>query len=312
MLATSPRQKTAAVESRDELLYLLTRASELEHNLACVYLYAGYSLKTDVAEGGMTAEEVQAARRWKRQLAHVAVEEMLHLAQVANLLTAVGGAPHFARSNFPIPPQAFPFAIPIALEPFSQALIERLVCYEMPETGILSPEKEKFYKTIRERVAPEFDLEEAMRLQNSVEPFDIDFRTVGEFYHKIESAFRSIPPERLFIGPLAAQANPRYLDLPKELVQVTDVESACRGIEMIIEQGEAPTKDHPDSHFSIFDTIRREYELLSTQAEAEGRVFDPVRPMISNPTTRGAGDAPGANRITDAVARACWAFQCGI
>ena len=93
----------APVTTRVELLYLLTRASELEHNLACVYLYAGYSLKTSLSEGGMTADELTAVRNWKRRIAHVAVEEMLHLAQVCNLMTAVGGAAHFARTNFPIP-----------------------------------------------------------------------------------------------------------------------------------------------------------------------------------------------------------------
>ena len=83
---------------------------------------------------------------------------------------------------------------------------------------------------------------ETIRLQNSVEPFDIDFRTVGEFYHKIETAFYRIPAERLFIGDPAAQANPQYLDLPKELVRVVDADSACRAIEMIIEQGESPPR----------------------------------------------------------------------
>ncbi|HEX8805753.1 MAG TPA: ferritin-like domain-containing protein, partial [Candidatus Aquilonibacter sp.] len=84
----------APVTTREELLYLLTRASELEHNLACVYLYAGYSLKNDLDEGGMTEDELTAVRTWKRKLARVAVEEMLHLGQVSNMMTAVGGAPH--------------------------------------------------------------------------------------------------------------------------------------------------------------------------------------------------------------------------
>ena len=66
---------------------------------------------------------------------------MLHLAQVSNILTAVGGAPHFARSNFPMPASTFPFGIAITLEPLSQSLIERFVCYELPEEGVLSPER---------------------------------------------------------------------------------------------------------------------------------------------------------------------------
>ena len=301
--AAPASRRTAPVESREELLYLLTRASELEHNLACVYLYAGYSLKNDVREGGVTADDLQVVRKWKRRIAGVAVEEMLHLAQVSNILTAVGGAPHFARSNFPMSAATFPFGIEISLEPFSQELIERLVCYEMPEEGVLSSDRAAEYSDIRRRVAQDFDQAEAIRLQNSTEPFDIDFRTVGEFYHKIESAFDNIPPERLFIGPREAQANPRYLDLPTQLVEVVDPESAKRAIEMIVEQGESPTKDHPAAHFVVFDSIRREYEDLKRRAEAAGRTFDPVRPMISNPSTRGAGERAGTNRITDGVAQ---------
>ncbi len=306
MLTEQPRSdrgQIAPVETREELLYLLTRASELEHDLACVYLYAGYSLKTDLQEGGMTADELEFVRTWKRKLAGVAVEEMLHLAQVSNLITAVGGAAHFARTNFPMGAATFPFGIELSLEPFSAALIDRLVCYEMPEDGVLAPERVAEYQAIRARVAGDFNQTESIRVQNASEPFDIDFRTVGEFYHKVETAFHHIPADRLFVGPPQAQANPKYLDLPKELIEVTDVASACRAIEMIIEQGESPTKEHPDAHFAVFDSVRSEYRTLTEKAQREARIFDPVRPMIDNPTTRGSADAPGANRITDPVAR---------
>jgi len=293
----------APVDNRNELLYLLTRASELEHNLCLVYLYAGYSLKTDLKESGLTAVEFDAVRGWKQKIAHVAIEEMLHLAQVSNILTAVGGAPHFARGNFPMPPTTFPFGIKLTLEPFSQELIERLVVYEMPEEGVLPPDRSAEYKELCNRVVGDFDRSESIRIQNTLEPYDIDFRTVGEFYHKIESAFHRIPSDQLFIGDPKLQANPNYLDLPKLLVQVTDVATARSAIEMIVEQGEAPTKDHPDAHFAVFDSIRREYAGLKDAAQREGRVFEPVRPMLENPSTRGFGQAPGTNRITGAVAQ---------
>ncbi len=291
------------VETRDELLYLLTRASELEHDLACSYLYAGYSIKTRLEEGGLTFDEHVAIRKWKSRIAQVAVEEMLHLAQVSNILTAVGGAPHFARSNFPLPASTFPFGIAITLEPLSRSLLERFVCYEFPEDGVLSPEQMLEYEPIVKRTAAAADQLEMIRLRNSVEPYDIDFRTVGEFYHKIESAFKKIPADRLFIGDPTAQANPQYLDLPKDLVRVVDTDSACRAIEMIVEQGESPSAHHPDAHFVVFDRIRREYEELTAKAQVEGRVFEPVRPMIENPSTRGMGSLAGTNRITDVVAQ---------
>jgi len=294
----------APVETREELLYLLARASELEHDLACAYLYAGYSIKTSLDEGDLTSAELATVRTWKRKLAGVAVEEMLHLSQVSNILTAVGGAPHFARPNFPLPASAFPFGIPISLEPLSQDLIGRFVCYEMPEQGVLTPERMAEYEELRRRsVSVDADQLEAIRQQNAIEPFDIDFRTVGEFYHKVESAFRRIPASRLFIGDPAVQANPNYLDLTRELVQVVDVASACAAIEMIVEQGESPTSEHPDAHFVVFDSIRREYDALFLKAKEEGRRFDPFRPLLSNPSTRGVGVVSGTNRITDPVAQ---------
>ena len=50
------RSHIAPVKTREELIYLLSRASELEHGLACLYLFAAYSLKKDVSEGSMTEE----------------------------------------------------------------------------------------------------------------------------------------------------------------------------------------------------------------------------------------------------------------
>jgi CDGSH-type Zn-finger protein len=289
----------APVSCREELIYLLTRASELEHGLACVYLFAAYSLKGDVAEGGMTQEQAQAVGLWKRKIAAVAVEEMLHLAQVSNLLTAIGGAPHFKRSNFPLPTTAFPFGIELTLEPISMPLLERLVCYEMPEAGILSPDRQPTYDALHDRVAAAPRIADAKRTFHSTEPFEIDFKTVGEFYHKIESGFRSIPEGELFIGPPDAQARPRYLDLGGELITVTDRASAIAAIEMIVQQGEAPSTEHPDAHFCVFDSVRVEYEAFAKDAQRAGTVFDPVRPVLPNPMTRFYDDTTGGSLITD-------------
>jgi CDGSH-type Zn-finger protein len=298
------RSHIAPVTTREELIYLLSRASELEHGLACIYLFAAYSLKNDVSEGGMTEEQTEMVRGWRRQLCLVAVEEMGHLAQVANLLTAIGGAPHFKRTNFPLPPSAFPFGIRLSLEPFSQETIERFVCYEMPETGILLEEKQALFDPIRARVleshgALQTSLGEEEVDEESYEPFEIDFKTVGEFYHKIETGFTHIPQEELFIGPPEAQANARFVDLNGNLVSVVDQASACAAIEMIIEQGEAPTTAHPDAHFWVFDNIRVQYAEAMIQAEQSGIPFEPVRPVISNPMTRFYDDTSGGIVILD-------------
>jgi CDGSH-type Zn-finger protein len=294
------RSHIAPVTTREELIYLLSQAAELEHGLACVYLFAAHSLKSDVCEGGLTEDQAKMVRRWKRKLSGVAVEEMLHLAQVANMLTAVGGAPHFRRTNFPLPHDAFPFGIPLSLEPFSQALIERLVCYEMPEEGVLAPERRVPYEAIRKRVvAPRAAPEELMPTHCAVEPFPVDFDTVGEFYHKIGTGFASIAEEVLFIGPPEAQANARYVDLDGSLIAVVDRDSALRAIEMIVQQGEAPTSDHPDAHFCVFDAIRLEYEEAVERARASGTPFEPVRPVVANPMTHFYGDTSRGAMIGD-------------
>jgi hypothetical protein len=82
------------IESREELIYLLCEAAELEHILTCSYLFAGFSLKTSEDEG-LSERELTAVRGWKRSIFQVAVQEMLHLAIVNNLLTAIGAGPHF-------------------------------------------------------------------------------------------------------------------------------------------------------------------------------------------------------------------------
>jgi hypothetical protein len=133
----------------------------------------------------------------------------------------------------------------------------------------------------------------------ATEPFEIDFRTVGEFYHKIETGFLRIPEHELFIGPRDAQVNARYVDLSGELVAVTDRASACSAIDMIIEQGEAPSAAHPDAHFVVFDTIRKEYSREVASARARGESFDPVRRVVSNPMTRFHEDTSGGTVIAD-------------
>src|SRR5690349_13729471 len=88
------------VTTREELLPLLTRAFALEHELACVYFFSACSLKNDASEGALTEEQAAMVRRWRRGLTAGAMNRMLHLAQWANLLTAIGEPPRFTRPRF--------------------------------------------------------------------------------------------------------------------------------------------------------------------------------------------------------------------
>ena len=53
------------VENRKELSYLLCQAAEIEHLAMGQYLYAAFSLRTDVGPG-LSAEQLAAVERWRR------------------------------------------------------------------------------------------------------------------------------------------------------------------------------------------------------------------------------------------------------
>lgn len=92
------------IEHREALIYMLCEAAELEHGIMCQYLFAAFSLK-QTADEGLSARELEAVQRWRTRISHVATQEMLHLALVHNILSAIGAAPHLAWPRT-CPPEA--------------------------------------------------------------------------------------------------------------------------------------------------------------------------------------------------------------
>src|SRR5215831_6810968 len=107
------------VDTREELVYLLGQACEIEHGLMCEYLYAQFSLKRRTDEG-LTEGQLARVQAWEAALIGVIKQEMLHLALANNILTAIGAAPHFERPNFPILSRWYPPDVQIALVPFGE------------------------------------------------------------------------------------------------------------------------------------------------------------------------------------------------
>ena len=275
------------VENREELIYLMSEASEIEHMLMLEYLFAALSLKTDASEG-LTEEQLEAVKRWEGLILEVATQEMLHLALWGNLLTAIGGAPHFARPNFPQPLNYYPPGFQLALLPFSEQTLGNFVFNERPE-GM-------------EYDAPELELaREAMPplLTDAVVPYEPEFATQAHLYRAIERGFERLIEKygerRVFIGPPEAQATQRYFRWP-ELVQVTDLASARAAIETIVEQGEGARGDRHDAHFGMFLRVLVEY--LEFKGHDPG--FEPARPVTAA-WVRPPSDvsSPDLTRITD-------------
>ena len=120
------------IESREQLLAWLGEAAEIEHNLMCCYLYAMFSLKRSRVEN-LTEAELTAVTRWRGVLRGIALEEMTHLTLVSNLMSAVGGAPHFIRPNFPVSPGAYP--ADVVIEQDVEATVKA-----MEEVGFIHPD----------------------------------------------------------------------------------------------------------------------------------------------------------------------------
>lgn len=127
------------LEPRDEAVFLLTAAAEIEHALMVQYLYAAYSLADgDFPGPAVPPDASMLARGWQRTIVRIAREEMAHLLTVQNLLRFVGGPLNLEREDFPFRPFLYPF--PLLLEPLTRTSLAKYVTAEMPATPPQPPE----------------------------------------------------------------------------------------------------------------------------------------------------------------------------
>ncbi len=262
------------IRSREHLLHMLAEASELEHNLLCSYLYAAFSLKTDGTEE-LTNDEVLVVNRWRRQLMRVCIEEMGHLAQVANLMAAVGSRPHFDRPNLPVSPGYHPAGIQVALAPFSLDTLDHFIYLERPEGSNIQDAASFAVPTAKPR-----ETEYGVLM-----PSAPDYATVGGFYGLLESGMEALAAEvgerNLFVGSKWSQLSSQEVNSP-DLKVVSDLRSAKQAIQMVIVQGEGAPAEANASHFEAFKQVRSEYVRLIAGRSA----FTPARNVARNPVMR--------------------------
>jgi Ferritin-like len=285
------------VDTREELVYLLGQACEIEHGLMCEYLYAQFSLKRGLDEG-LTEAQLTRVQAWEAALIGVIKQEMLHLALSTNILTAIGAAPHFERPNFPIFSRWYPPGVQIALVPFGERALRHFIYLERPE-GMALQDAAGF---TAERHAEPLTVGGA-GLVAVPEPW----QTVGHLYRGIEAGLATLCARygepAVFIGPQRAQAVTDIFEWP-ELLAVTDLASARRAIETIVEQGEGARGDWIRSHFGTFVGVLE--ELLAEQAA--DAAFDPARAVepafVRLPPDVGSGtviEDPTTAQVADLV-----------
>jgi len=107
-----------------------------------------------------------------------------------------------------------------------------------------------------------------------------DFATVGHLYRAIENGLAFLADrfgaDRLFIGPGFQQADETAFGWP-DLRPITDLESANRAIERIVEQGEGARGDWANAHYGRFLAVVEQYQAMRDGDPG----FEPAHPVVA-------------------------------
>jgi len=279
--------------SREQLLYWLHEASEIEHHLMCCYLYAAFSLKRD--DPAWRSEQRDAVANWRRTIVAVALEEMTHLALVGNLMNALGAAPNMNRPAFPVDSGPYPEGFVIRLQPFSQATIEHFKFLERPN-----------HEAIHDGTG--FEPQRRYRRQvpaGRLSPGPRDYATVGELYETVAQSLQAFAlahgEHALFVGDPALQVDATLAPLPG-VASVTDLAGALAAIRTIVTQGEGAGAEQGDSHFMRFCRIGEQLAALAGADPA----FEPAWPAATNPVMNAPIKAEAERVHIDHPANSRW------
>ncbi|MGA2791746.1 MAG: ferritin-like domain-containing protein [Candidatus Bathyarchaeia archaeon] len=268
-MKSEEKEKPIEIDNRSALIYTLSDAATLEHMVMCGYLFATFSLKREESER-LSAQQLNTVQRWDRALTAVAVQEMLHLALVNNLLSAVGGPPSFDRPNFPQRSKYFPSAVQMVLLPFGEDALRHSLFLERPE-GMKVEDAEALINAPAEE-------KKTVQLEGMM-PSHQEFSSVGHLYRGIEQGIHELAKKygerNLFVGSRKAQATKKFFGWDK-LVPVSDVSSATAAIEEIIIEGEGARGDWKKAHFGKFLAVYEEYKKMR-ESDPD---FEPARPVV--------------------------------
>ena len=127
----------APLPKRDEAIFLLHTAAEIEHALLAKYLYAAFSLGARQFRPDLSNEQrTKVFDDWQSWLLQIAKEEMGHLVTLQNILRLIGGPLNFEREDFPFRTQFYPF--PFSLEPVTKDSLAKYVATEKPANPSLA------------------------------------------------------------------------------------------------------------------------------------------------------------------------------
>lgn len=219
------------INTVDDLHYYLLQALKLEHSTIPPYITALYSLKP-----GANPEAFHVIRV-------VAVEEMLHLTLVANVLNAVGGTLKGTLTDPDFVPQ-YPTYLPtgetdfqVGLEKFSHDSVRAFLNIERGlEEDDHNQEKPVIVTRDEKRKSHK---RQFLKVRNQP---SYSFYSIGQFYGMIIQGMFDLQRklgDALFCGDPQRQVTPEYYyNGAGDIVPVTDLTSAIQALRVIQEQGE--------------------------------------------------------------------------
>ncbi len=282
---------------RDEAIFLLHTAAEIEHALLVQYLYAAFSLKSATDDPAHSTE----LKRWYGMLTTIAKEEMGHLMTVQNLLILLGAPVNFEREDLPFRSKLYPFHF--RLEPVTKDSLAKYVLTEMPEdpNNELLTRKEK--KDLRQRAkfveagtvnrvgalyvkllilfSPRGDTAiESVRAMVAGGEIAAEFERLlddADFLPENSPALSLQGPERVW----ALQGTGINILVPA----VTTRAQAVAALRLIMAQGEAGhgTPEGEESHFQRFWKIFGEFPETNPKFGKKG--WSATRPVPVDPNT---------------------------
>ncbi|MFD0200675.1 MULTISPECIES: ferritin-like domain-containing protein [Saccharothrix] len=235
------------IKTIEELHEYLHKGLQLEHATLPPYLTALYSLKPGTNSDAWHVIRV------------VAVEEMLHLTLVANVLNAVGGTPDLTKRgfvpNYPTRLPSGPDDFEVHLGPFSREALHTFLRIEKPAPAV--SEADRFVAVDWAALGMTFngsapppdelaELEESGAILGLVPGQPTQrFASIGEFYEEIIRGINHLEDQARKVGKTIFTGNPAHQVTPEyfysgggDVIKVTGRDTAVAALTLVAEQGE--------------------------------------------------------------------------
>jgi hypothetical protein len=281
------------LQPRDEAIFLLQLAAEVEHALLVQYLFGMYSIRLDGFTGpSIPANADELCSDWKDAIRTIALQEMGHLMTVQNLLLFLGGPIHFSRPIFPHTSPFYPFDF--ELEVLTKDSLAKYVAAEMPPVVPDALLREIIFRA-RGAAGGQFVNRVGALYSALLQLFDPN-GPISDSDCDFTSVERQADPQHW-----SAHAPPDFLLLP-----IHSRDDAASAIERIAQQGEGPMAPSPDnrpSHFATFLGIYFNGAAPADSFPESDAVISPLEwtatlPVVRNPAVSLAEpSSTGANTI---------------